>query len=889
MKKKHLLLLVLCFAFTITKGQRKQTVDKITPPSDFLKPKQIEFRKGKDIFCPLNAEDAHTFIPSMVPKRSANARISTKSTFIVEYVGFPAAAKNAFQAAVDIWAGLITSPVPIRVIAYWSKLESNTIGSASPNDFTRNFPGQQKANVWYPIALAEKLAGKELNSPNDFDVRARFNSDLNWSFSGKPEAGQYDFTTLVLHELTHGLGFWGSWGVESTSGSWGFGTGSPVIYDTFMYNNTGIQLVDTSLFANNSIPLRAQITSENVVFNGVITNATNSAKPRIFSPKTFQEGSSMSHLEDKTYPSGDKNSLMKSASSRAEVILDPGPLVKSMMADMGWSGTQIVHEQIKNSEKSPSSIELSVKITTDNILKANSPLLYYTENDTLFSKAKTIALKNDGKSDIYKATVPITKPNAIIRYYFRVEDDTKRTFFAPAEAPRKGYYGFQLGVADVTPPNIFAEPINFAIAGSSVDVFTFAEDDYEEGIDTLYVEYLVNGQAKPSFGLRKYNRNRDGNEFSTGELDELLYLAKNPFGRLNEGDRVQYRFVAIDKAAKKNKEITPAYFDTPKVLNTKTTDYFEIVVIKPTVEADIVKSYSNNFDKSTSDFASVGFSLQQPPGFTNSALHTIHPYKNGGDINGESNLISLLTKPIRISSLESDATMTFDEIVLVEPGENGAVFGDGDFYDYVIVEGSYDGGQSWEPFEEGYDSGFNAEWLKTFASSIEKSRITIGGGSINTDDSKATGTPKLFQKRKISLLSPNTSFQPNDVVQIRFRLFSDNINYGWGWAIDNLAIQSPEIIEVILANEPSFQNAVQVFPNPTSNTVTLKIETPEDDKTGNLVFFNAEGRKFFEMSYEIKNGLFSKTIDIEALPEGLYFMKFKTKSTEVVKKLIVKR
>jgi hypothetical protein len=69
----------------------------------------------------------------------------------------------------------------------------------------------------------------------------------------------------------------------------------------------------------------------------------------------------------------------------------------------------------------------------------------------------------------------------------------------------------------------------------------------------------------------------------------------------------------------------------------------------------------------------------------------------------------------------------------------------------------------------------------------------------------------------------------------------------------------------------------------------LKIETPEDDKTGNLVFFNAEGRKFLEMSYEIENGLFSKTIDIEALPEGLYFMKFKTKSTEVVKKLIVKR
>jgi hypothetical protein len=34
--------------------------------------------------------------------------------------------------------------------------------------------------------------------------------------------------------------------------------------------------------------------------------------------------------------------------------------------------------------------------------------------------------------------------------------------------------------------------------------------------------------------------------------------------------------------------------------------------------------------------------------------------------------------------------MTFDEIVLVEPGESYADFGDTEFWDYVIVEGSND-------------------------------------------------------------------------------------------------------------------------------------------------------------------------------------------------------
>ncbi len=888
MHRKYKLLLTFMFTFSLAFSQKKVNVKKSDFPAYIGNVKKIEFKKGNDIFCPITGKDAHTYIPAVENGRS-KARIPAKSTFIVEYVDFPVQAKNAFQAAVDIWAGIINSPVPIRVIAYWSKLEKTTIGSASPNDFTRNFPGQQKADVWYPIALAEKLAGKELNSPSEFDIRARFNSDLNWSYSGTPMAGQYDLTTLVLHELTHGLGFWGSWGVENNQGSWGFGTGSPVIYDTFMYNSSGVQLVDTSIFVNGSVPLRAQLTSENIVFNGIFTNSQTTTKPRIFSPRTFQQGSSISHLEDKTYPSGDKNSLMKSASSTAEVILDPGPLAKSILSDMGWSGTQIVHDPLKSSEKSPSTIELSVKITTDNVLKPNSFLLYYTENDTLFSKAKTILLKNDGKSDIYKAVVPITKTNAIIRYYFKVEDETKRTYTSPAEAPRKGYYGFQLGVPDVTPPSIYAEPINIVTSTATLNILTLAEDNYQEGIDTLYVEYTLNGQVKTPFGLKKYNKVRDGIEFSTGELDELLYIAKSPFGKLNVGDRIQYRFVGIDKAAKKNKEITPAYFDTPKVLNAKTTDFFELLVIKPIVESDIVKNYSNNFDKPTTDFASIGFSVTQPSGFTNPAIHTIHPYKNGGDINGESNLISLLTKPVRISTTESEATMTFDEIVLVEPGEKGAFFGDADFYDYVVVEGSYDGGQSWIPFEEGYDASYDNEWLKAFASSIEKSKITINGSTINTDDSKAIGSTKLFMKRKISMLSSDTDFEPNDVVQIRFRLFSDNINYGWGWAIDNLAIQAPEIKEIILGNEPSFQNAMQVFPNPTSKEVSLKFEVDKNDIKGDLLFFNGQGKKFLEKSYEIENGIFSKTIDINALPEGLYFIKFKSNSFETVKKLIIVR
>ena len=51
------------------------------------------------------------------PRLVAGAASEPVSTWSVTYVGFPAAAQAAFQRAVDLWAGIIASPVPIRVCA----------------------------------------------------------------------------------------------------------------------------------------------------------------------------------------------------------------------------------------------------------------------------------------------------------------------------------------------------------------------------------------------------------------------------------------------------------------------------------------------------------------------------------------------------------------------------------------------------------------------------------------------------------------------------------------------------------------------------------------------------------------------------------------------------
>ena len=53
----------------------------------------------------------------------------------------------------------------------------------------------------------------------------------------------------------------------------------------------------------------------------------------------------------------------------------------------------------------------------------------------------------------------------------------------------------------------------------------------------------------------------------------------------------------------------------------------------------------------------------------------------------------MLRHPLKFN--ESGMLINFNEIVLVEPGEDGSVFGSDDFYDYVIVEGSKNFGKTW--------------------------------------------------------------------------------------------------------------------------------------------------------------------------------------------------
>jgi hypothetical protein len=276
-------------------------------------------------------------------------------------------ASAAFVAAANVWAHTIVSPSTIRVSARFEDMGSpNILGSAGPTAIC-GILDSEDVETWYAAALADKLVGSQSCADladETSEITVIFNSTFDWDFgtSGTPVPGKINFMTVVLHELGHGLGFYGSASASSLAGDFGNpcsdlnndGTfigcylDPPDIYDRFIVTGSATPLLD---FLSPSADLATLLVGNNLYFSGTQTRSGNGGQNAkieahhfnmfFFVPEAdhgWLEGSSYSHLDDELY-TATPNGLMTWQLNRAEVYTDPGPILRGMFRDIGWTVT----------------------------------------------------------------------------------------------------------------------------------------------------------------------------------------------------------------------------------------------------------------------------------------------------------------------------------------------------------------------------------------------------------------------------------------------------------------------------------------------------------------------------------------------------------------------
>jgi len=307
----------------------------------------IQMKKIKSQSIVLKADPKNMNTKVSAPVLLNNGKESL-ATFDVVYNGFSPQAQTAFQHAVNIWSSILTSPVSIKVVANWDSLGTNILGSASAATFIRVTDNTlPQTDTWFPVALAESFTTSGYNHADSADIVANFNSNFSqWYFGtdGNCPPGRYDFVTVVLHELCHGLGFQGSMDISGTQGSWGFGSGYPFIYDHFTEDGSGQKFLNTTIYPNPSSTLANVLTGGSLYFNGAASSTMNGFSPvKLYSPSTWDVSSSYSHLNETTYPAGNINSLMTPTLGASEVIHHPGDVTLGIFEDMGWTTNLVIN------------------------------------------------------------------------------------------------------------------------------------------------------------------------------------------------------------------------------------------------------------------------------------------------------------------------------------------------------------------------------------------------------------------------------------------------------------------------------------------------------------------------------------------------------------------
>ena len=144
---------------------------------------------------------------------------------------------NVVQKAALRWQTSLDTDVDIRVRMSWAPLTCDATSAVLAQAFTAwesNFQGAPRQNLWYPAALANKFAGRDL-SPTTDDMTLTFNSSIGsatcftgagwyYGLDGNEGDGSEMYTT-ALHEIGHGLG-------SASRGLSEFSLNRPSVYDT---------------------------------------------------------------------------------------------------------------------------------------------------------------------------------------------------------------------------------------------------------------------------------------------------------------------------------------------------------------------------------------------------------------------------------------------------------------------------------------------------------------------------------------------------------------------------------------------------------------------------------------------------------------------------------
>lgn len=265
----------------------------------------------------------------------AGAQVTFNFNFTDTGTGFNdptegAARRGALQSAASTLGSYFSN--------YTATLTFN-VSSYSTNDGTLASAGSGISGITVDGFYNTDAQKKILNGSGTGTGTISWNFFHNWDYDDSVAGGTYDFKSVAMHEILHALGF--SSIISSTNqGAFGNPSGNTdvwSIFDQFLTDTSGTRLVTAGAAFNTSLStLLANGIGSDVYFNGPNAFAANGNQlVRIYSPATFENGSSLSHLDTAIY--GTNNYIMTHAVTTGQSLRTLSAIEIGMLQDIGYT------------------------------------------------------------------------------------------------------------------------------------------------------------------------------------------------------------------------------------------------------------------------------------------------------------------------------------------------------------------------------------------------------------------------------------------------------------------------------------------------------------------------------------------------------------------------
>jgi len=254
----------------------------------------------------------------------------------------------AFQHGADLWGDRLGGTVPVQIMARFDNLGgtamSAILGSASPWSVWRDFAGAERPSTWYPSALANQMAGIDLDSLGtpDPEIDAQFNSavdnptvlgarDFYYGLDGN-SGDDVDFLSVVLHEIGHGLGFLDL--LDPNTGSKFHG-----LDDAFTLWLEDPQITPRRVSQMSDAQRKIAMRDDgNLLWFGpnvrhgsgsITSGRRNDGRLQMYAPAVYEAGSSVAHFDTDITPNQLMEPFLVGVNQNLALTLD-------VMADLGW-------------------------------------------------------------------------------------------------------------------------------------------------------------------------------------------------------------------------------------------------------------------------------------------------------------------------------------------------------------------------------------------------------------------------------------------------------------------------------------------------------------------------------------------------------------------------